>query len=59
VILEYLHDFCLLLKMKPIELPSFSYLGVGGHGDLEKDEIFHPFERARQLAEGLAKALHQ
>ena len=54
VILEYLHDFCMLLKMKPIELPTFPYLGVGGHGDLEADEIFHPFERARELAVELA-----
>ncbi|MBN1858148.1 NAD(P)H-dependent oxidoreductase [Candidatus Bipolaricaulota bacterium] len=53
VILEYLHDFCLLLKMKPVELPTFPYLGVGGHGDLENDEIFHPFERAAELAAAL------
>ena len=56
VILEYLHDFCLLLKMKPVNLPTFPYLGVGGHGDLQTDEIFHPFERARELAEALLAA---
>ena len=55
-ILEYLHDFCLLLKMQPIELPSFPYLGVGGHGELERDEIFHPIERARELAAALVVA---
>jgi multimeric flavodoxin WrbA len=58
VILEYLHDFCLLLKMRPIELPSFPYLGVGGHGELEEDEIFHPFERSRELAARLVEANH-
>jgi len=52
-LLEYLHDFCLLLKMRPVELRAFPYLGVGGHGDLERDEIFHPFERAKDLAEAL------
>jgi multimeric flavodoxin WrbA len=56
-ILEYLHDFALLLKMRPIELPTFPYLGVGGHGVLEQDEIFHPFERARELATRLAAAV--
>jgi len=55
-ILEYLHDFCLLLKMRPIELPSFPYLGVGGHGDLETDEVFRPFKRAQELARGLLEA---
>ncbi len=58
-ILEYLHDFCLLLKMRPIELPSFPYLGVGGHGELEKDEIFRPFERAGELAAALVAAARE
>ncbi len=57
VILEYLHDFCLLLKMQPIELPSFPYLGVGGHGELERDEIFEPFERSKELAAELVAAV--
>jgi len=57
IILEYLHDFCLLLKMRPIEVPSFPYLGVGGHGDLATDEIFHPFERSKELAAKLLMAV--
>jgi len=56
--LEYLNDFCLLLKMRPVTLTSFPYLGVGGHGDLDTDAIFHPFERVRQLAAGLVHALN-
>ena len=56
-ILEYLHDACLLLKMRPIELSTFPYLGVGGHGELEKDVIFRPFVRARELAAGLIEAV--
>ena len=57
VLLEYLHDFCLLLKMQPVELHAFPYLGVGGHGDLDRDEIFRPFERAKDLAEALVAAV--
>jgi multimeric flavodoxin WrbA len=56
-VLEYLHDFCLLLKMRPIELESFPYLGVGGHGELGRDEIFRPFERTRELAAALVEAV--
>lgn len=56
VILEYLHDFCLLLKMQPITLTSFPYIGIGGHGELESDNVFAPFERAIQLAAGIVKA---
>jgi multimeric flavodoxin WrbA len=56
-LLEYLHDFSLLLKMRPIELRTFPYLGVGGQGALEKDEAFHPFERAKELAAELVAAV--
>ena len=56
-ILEYLNDFRLLLKMRPITLKTFPYLGIGGHGELDKDEIFNPFESARELAEGLVAAV--
>jgi multimeric flavodoxin WrbA len=50
VILEYLHDFCTVLKMRPVLLDTFPYLGVAGQGDVEHDAIFHPFERAKDLA---------
>ncbi|MFC2078397.1 flavodoxin family protein [Candidatus Bipolaricaulota bacterium] len=56
-ILEYLHDFCLLLGMQPVTLSSFPYLGVGGHGKLEKDDVFHPFGRAREMAVELISAV--
>jgi len=54
-ILEYLHDFCLLLKMKPVVIEKFPYLGVAGQGDIYKDTIFHPFERSRDLACAILK----
>jgi len=54
-ILEYLHDFCTLLKMRPVLLDMFPYLGVAGQGDIANDEIFRPFERSQDLARGLVK----
>ncbi len=54
-ILEYLHDFCLLLKMKPVVIEKFPYLGVSGQGDINRDTIFHPFERAGDLAHAILK----
>ncbi len=56
-ILEYLHDFCTVLKMRPVLLDTFPYLGVAGQGDVEHDTIFHPFERAKDLAAKLIKEL--
>lgn len=55
VILEYLHDFVTLLKMRPVQLDHFPYLGVGGHGNIEKDEIFKPYELSKELAEKLVE----
>lgn len=49
-ILEYLHDFCILLKMRPVVLERFPYLGVAGQGDINEDVIFNPFERSKDLA---------
>jgi len=52
-VLEYLNDLCHLLGMSPASIPGFPYLGVGGHGDIAEDDVFHPFERARELADVL------
>jgi len=54
-ILEYLHDFCTLLKMHPVLLDTFPYLGAAGQGDIANDEIFRPFERSKDLARALMK----
>lgn len=56
-ILEYLDDFRRLLRMRPVHLPEFPFLGVGAHGEPKQDQIFFPFQRARELAEGLVSAL--
>lgn len=57
--LEYLHDFCTLLTMRPVLLDRFPYLGVGGHGALDEDDVFHPYERAKELAHALLQRLRE
>ena len=47
----------MLLKMRPIRLCSFPYLGVGAHGEIETDEIFRPLERSTELALALVAAV--
>jgi multimeric flavodoxin WrbA len=56
-VLEYLHDFCTLLKMRPVVLDQFPYLGVAGRDPIEKDTVFHPYERSRDLAAALTAAV--
>jgi multimeric flavodoxin WrbA len=55
-VLEYLHDFCLTLKMDPVALGRFPYLGVAGQGDLDQDGVFKTFERSLELAGALVAA---
>jgi multimeric flavodoxin WrbA len=54
--LEFLHDFCSVLKMRPVTLNHFPYLGVACQGDLQKDTFFNPLERSKELASTLAQA---
>jgi len=60
--LEYLHDFCTVLGMKPVLLDKFPYLGVAGQGDITKNSVFNPFDRSKDLAHALlnelSKSLH-
>lgn len=58
-ILEYLHDFCLVLKMKPVTLDRFPYLGVAGQSGPGQGEAFQPDARARELAAALVQAARQ
>jgi multimeric flavodoxin WrbA len=58
-ILEYLHDFCTVLKMRPVVLERFPYLGVAGQGDVHQDTIFHPFERSRDLAGAIMRKVRR
>ena len=56
-ILEYLNDFCTVLKMRPVRIDRFPYLGVVGQGDVEQDAVFHPFERSMDLADALLREM--
>jgi len=58
-ILEYLHDFCTVLRMSPVVLDRFPYLGVAGQGNVDEDETFHPFERCKDLAGALVEEAHR
>lgn len=56
-ILEYLRDFCLLLKMKPVSLKKFPYIGASGQGEIKNDKIFKPFELSEAVAKAIAAEL--
>ena len=56
-ILEYLADVSRLLGLKTITLDRFPYLGVGGQGDLDNDDVFHPLAACGTMAERLIAAL--
>jgi multimeric flavodoxin WrbA len=58
-ILEYLYDFCTVLKMRPVVLERFPYLGVAGQGDINEDEVFHPYDRCKDLAGVLVKVVQR
>lgn len=58
-VLEYLQEFCHVLKMRPVMLPRFPYLGIGAQGPLENDQMFQPMERARDMGDALWSTLHE
>lgn len=43
--------------MRPVTLDRFPYLGVAGQGDVSGDDVFRPFERAKDLAAALVAAV--
>ena len=51
--LEYLADFCRVLKMQAVKLDHFPYLGVAGQNELDPEHIFKPYERCKELAHNL------
>lgn len=57
-VLEYLQEFCHVLKMRPVMLPRFPYLGIGAQGALETDRMFQPMDRARDMGDAVWAA-HQ
>lgn len=58
-VLEYLQEFCHVLKMRPVMLPRFPYLGIGAQGALETDQMFQPLDRARDMGDAVWAAIHE
>lgn len=50
VILEYLADFCHVLKMRPVLVDRFPYAGIAGQGDVARDVVFKPYELIPEVA---------
>lgn len=57
VMLEYLSDFCDVLKMNPVKLKHFPYLGVAGQGRDRNHREFHSLDRCRELAKSIIDAV--
>ena len=58
LLLEHLFHFALSLKMRPVFMKSYPYLGVGGKGKVtEEDKYLNPIENAKILGELLVKAI--
>lgn len=58
-ILEYLSDFCNILKMNALKISRFPYIGIGGQGDITCDRIFSPLECSREMAKVLINATRE
>jgi multimeric flavodoxin WrbA len=58
-VLEYLQEFCHVLKMRPVMLSRFPYLGIGAQGPLEADRMFQPLERAVDMGDAVWNAIHE
>ncbi len=56
-VLQHLSNFALFLKMKPVTIGSYPYLGVGANSKLEKDRELNPIENAKVLGRLLVEAL--
>lgn len=56
-VLEHLHRVALCLKMRPLLIQKYPYIGVGGQGRLEDHSVLSPFERGKDLARRLAEEL--
>jgi multimeric flavodoxin WrbA len=56
-ILQLLENFALCLKMKVITLKNYPYIGVGGTGNVAKDEDLKPLENAKILGRKLVETI--
>jgi multimeric flavodoxin WrbA len=56
-ILQLLENFALCLRMKVITLKNYPYIGVGGTGNVAKDEDLKPLENAKILGRKLVETI--
>jgi multimeric flavodoxin WrbA len=58
-ILQQLENFVLCLRMKVVTLKSYPYIGVGGTGNVVKDEDLKPLENAKILGRKLIETIRR
>jgi multimeric flavodoxin WrbA len=57
--LQLLENFALCLKMKVVTLKNYPYIGVGGTGDVTKDEDLKPLKNAKTLGRKLVESIRR
>jgi multimeric flavodoxin WrbA len=57
--LQQLENFALCLRMKVVTLKSYPYIGVGGTGNVAKDEDLKPLENAKILGKKLVGTIRR
>lgn len=58
-VLERLLNFVLAMRMRPIMLKAYPYLGVDGIGNVKEDEDLKPIENAKILGQLLLKHIEE
>ncbi len=58
-VLQHLFNFALHLKMKPVTIGSYPYLGVGANSKLEKDKDLNPIKNAKALGRLLVEVVRE
>ena len=58
-ILQQLENFALCLKMQVVTLKSYPYIGVGGTGNVAKDEDLKPLKNAKILGRKLVETIRR
>jgi multimeric flavodoxin WrbA len=58
-VLQQLQNFALCLRMKVVTLKNYPYIGVGGTGNVAKDEDLKPLENAKILGRKLVETIRR
>ncbi|HUT03138.1 MAG TPA: flavodoxin family protein [bacterium] len=56
-VLVRLQEFAFELRMRPVAMKSYPFLGVAGNEKMEKDKFLNPLENAETLGELLVEAI--